>query len=141
MSVHLVKLCVGVESVQELSDWQHAHLKACRAAGQPAELIHVTRQMPKRADEIVKDGSIYWVIKGAIRARQRVVALRPTVRDDAPACAIVCAPALVPTIPFVRNPFQGWRYLRPEDAPADIAAVGGDLPADLKIELARLGLL
>jgi hypothetical protein len=141
VSVHLVKLCVGVESVRELADWQRLHLAECRAAGLKAELVHVTRQTPKRAAEIVKDGSIFWVIKGAVVVRQRVIALRPTIRDDHPACAIVCNPQLVRTVPFPRAPFQGWRYLRPQDAPPDIAAVGGDLPVDLKIELAKLGLL
>ena len=141
MSVHLVKLCVGIDSVRDLAEWQDMCLAQCAGAGIKPEVMHFTRQSPKRADEIVKDGSIYWVIKGAVCVRQRVVDLRPTSRDGVPACAIVCDPHLVRTIPFVRSPFQGWRYLRPEDTPPDIDSVGGNLPADLKIELARLGLL
>lgn len=141
MSIHLVKLCVGIASIEELTQWQQMRQAQYRAAGVAPEVFHLTRLIPKRASEIVKDGSIYWVIKGAIRARQRVLALRPAVRGDQPACAIVCDPQVVQTIPFPRMPFQGWRYLRPEDAPPDIEDIGGNLPDDLKIELARLGLL
>lgn len=141
MSIHLVKLCVGATSIADLADWQTDCQTRCRTAGIKPEVMHFTRQTPKRAEEIVKDGSIYWVIKGAIRVRQRVLALRPTARDGIPVCAIVVDPRIVPTVPFVRTPFQGWRYLRPEDAPPDLEKVGGDLPDDLKIELARLGLL
>ena len=144
VSVHLIKLCVGIESVADLATWQKERLALCRAAGIKPEVIHFTHQMPKRAAEIVKDGSIYWVIKGFVCVRQRVIELRPTTRDDGrPACAIVLQPRLVRTMPFPRAPFQGWRYLAPKDAPPDLrtVAAGGNLPDALKIELGKLGLL
>jgi hypothetical protein len=74
--LHLIKLCVGVDSLQELADWQKKRLKEKRAKGQKPELIHVTRQTPKRADELLDGGSLYWVIRGQIMARQALIELR-----------------------------------------------------------------
>jgi hypothetical protein len=75
--LHLIKLCVGCDSLQDLADWQKQRLKEKKTKGQKPELVHVTRQMPKRADEILDGGSLYWVIKGQIAARQRLLELRP----------------------------------------------------------------
>jgi hypothetical protein len=142
VSVHLVKLCVGVGSIDELKAWQAGRLKDLKRRGRKPELMHVTRQTPRRAGELVDGGSLYWVIKGYIAARHRILALRAVTRDGAPACGIVYDPALVVTLPRFRSPFQGWRYLNPEDAPPDArASRGGDLPEALKVELAKLGLL
>ena len=143
MTIHLVKLCVGCDSIQDLLDWQQARLKERRKKKLPPVLMHVTRQMPKRAEELVNGGSLYWVIKGYIACRQRILELKPVTRNGTPHCGIVYDPTLIPTVRRFRSPFQGWRYLAPGDAPPDVAGLKGgkNLPEALKIELAELGLL
>jgi len=141
--LHLIKLCVGVDSLQELADWQKNRLKEKRDKNQLPELIHITRQFPKRADELLDGGSLYWVIKGQIMARQRLIALREVSRHGVPHCALVYDKKLVPVRPRPRRAFQGWRYFDAKDAPPDLAQVKGakGLPEKLKRELAVLGLL
>ena len=143
MTVHLVKLCVGVESIQDLADWQNARIAERRKKKQPLELVHVTRMMPKRIDELLDGGSLYWVIKGHIAARHRLIDLRQVPKNGVPHCGIVYDPELIQTERRFRSPFQGWRYLDAGDAPADARELKGgkDLPEALKIELAELGLL
>jgi hypothetical protein len=142
VTVHLVKLCVGVDSIQELTDWQAARLKERRKKKQPLELMHITRMMPKRAEELLDGGSLYWVIKGQICVRQRLIALRAVSRGGVPHCGLVYDPELVQTERRFRNPFQGWRYLEANDAPPDARDLKGkNLPEELKITLAELGLL
>ena len=141
--LHLIKLCVGIDTLQELADWQKMRLKEKRAKGQKPELIHITRQTPKRADEVLDGGSLYWVIKGQIMARQRLLELRAVTRNGVPHCGLVYDKALVPVRPRPRRAFQGWRYFEAKDAPADFAEIKGakGLPEALKRELAVLGLL
>ena len=141
--LHLIKLCVGADSLEELAGWQAGRLKQMRKKGRKPEIVHVTRQMPKRADELLDGGSIYWVIKGQIAARQRILALRAIRREGVPHCAIVCGHRLVPVLRRARRAFQGWRYLEAADAPPDLAGVKGarGLPENLTNELAALGLL
>jgi len=142
MTVHLIKLCVGVDSVQELADWQTARVKEKKKRKQPPVLMHVTRQMPKRAEEILDGGSLYWVIKGQIAVRHRILDLKHVVRNGVPHCGIVYDPKMTATQRRRRSPFQGWRYLDPKDAPPDARDLKGkNLPEELKIELAELGLL
>ena len=142
MTVHLIKLCVGVDSIEVLAAWQSRRLRDLKRRGRKLELMHVTRQTPKRAEELLAGGSLYWVVKGQIAVRQRILALKPVTKNGVPHCGIVYDPELVATLRWFRNPFQGWRYLRPEDAPPDARALqGGNLPEALKIELALLGLL
>ena len=143
MTVHIVKLCVGVESIQDLLDWQQARIKERRKKKQPLELVHVTRMTPKRVEELLDGGSLYWVIKGHISARHRLIDLRPVTKNGAPHCGIVYDPELVATQRRFRSPFQGWRYLEAGDAPPDARAIKGgkNLPEELKVELAELGLL
>jgi len=143
--IHLVKLCVGVDSAAELIAWQEQRLRAMKRAGQPPELVHRTRQMPKRRDEVLDGGSLYWVIKGSILIRQRIVDLREEADSEGRAlCAIVFDPVLVPTRPQARRAFQGWRYLPVEDVPPDLpageAAVLADMPAKMRSDLAALAL-
>jgi hypothetical protein len=144
MTLHLMKLAVGIDSV--------AHLRAVQAGrrGEAATFSHLTRHAPKRAEELLAGGSLYWVIRGAIRVRQRLVAVEPGVAAAAAGaagrCLLVLDPALVETAPRPQRPFQGWRYLKGEDAPADAGGVDGghlaeELPAEMAAELARLGLL
>ena len=146
MTIHLVKLCVGCESIEELASWQAERLKQMKAEKQKPELFHRTFQMPKRRDELLDGGSLYWVIKGVIQVRQRLTDLREGNRPDGTPCALfILDKPLVHVRPTPRRAFQGWRYLAADDAPADLASGrGGDLdamPAKLRRELAELGLL
>lgn len=145
MTVHLVKLAVGVHSVSELAERQRLRLEAALAAGGPARLRHVTRATPRRADEILDGGSIYWVIRRAIRARQAILGIEPVVGDDGRTrCALVLDPAVTRVEPRPSRAFQGWRYLEAADAPRDSrAAEDGieDLPDEMAEELRSLGLL
>jgi hypothetical protein len=142
VSLNLIKLCVGVDSVEELAAWQKGRLKELKKKRRPLVLMHVTRQTPKRAEELLDGGSLYWVIKGQIAVRQRLLALKPVVRQGVPHCGLVYDPQMIATARRHRDPFQGWRYLDPKDAPPDARDLKGlNLPEALKIELAELGLL
>ena len=144
MTLHLIKLCVGIDSMAQLAEWQSRRLAQARAEGQPVELRHRTRQMPRRREELLAGGSIYWVIKGVIQVRQRLADLRTVRGDDGiRRCDLMLDPKLVPTRPQPRRAFQGWRYLKAEDAPQDLD-LRDDLeamPAQMKAELIELGLL
>lgn len=143
MTLHLIKLCVGVDSLADLAGWQRGRLAELKKKKKPLELVHMTRQTPKRAEELLDGGSLYWVIKGQVAARQRLLALRPAVKNGVPHCAIVYEPKLVATARRFHRPFQGWRYLTEKDAPPDVREMKGGkgLPEALKAELADLGLL
>lgn len=141
MTVHLQKLSVGSESIQTLADWQD-HVVSRRAQqGLSAHHVHVTRMFPKRRKEILDGGSIYWVIKGNILCRNRIVGLEETTKNGHRACAIMMDPELIPVFPTPRRAFQGWRYLQAGDQPADLAGVesGMDLPAAFRAKLIDLG--
>ena len=144
MTLHLIKLCVGAESLESLAQWQKGRLAELKKKGRKPELIHVTRQTPKRAAELLDGGSLYWVIKGLIAVRQRFVDIRPVrSKDGIPRCGLVYDSELVPTLRRAHRPFQGWRYLKPSDAPQDARGLKGGkgLPEALRAELAELGLL
>jgi hypothetical protein len=143
VTLHLIKLSVGSESLADLSRWQNARLKEKKKKRQPLLLQHVTRMTPKRADELLDGGSIYWVIKGQIVARQKLVELKAVKKEGKPHCALVYEPKLILVARRRHRPFQGWRYLLPRDAPPDITdpKSAKNLPEDLKSELAELGLL
>ena len=143
MTIHLIKLCVGADSIEDLANWQTRRLAPLKKRGKKLELQHVTRQMPKRRDELLDGGSLYWVIKGQVAVRQKLIDLRPVVREGVPHCAIVYDPELVPLLRRAHHPFQGWRYLAAKDAPPDARSFKGGkgLPDALKAELAELGLL
>jgi len=148
--LHLIKLCVGCDSVKDLEDWIKQKLKARKpglrkSGGRLRERNHTTRMVPKRADEIIDGGSLYWVIRGQIMCRERILDIRPFVdKEGIGRCHIVldCKPVLVEPRPY--RAFQGWRYLDTKDAPRDLdrAAPGArDMPEDLRRELRDLGLL
>jgi hypothetical protein len=144
--MHLIKLCVGIDSAEQLAAWQAMRLEAQKRAGAPGELVHRTRQMPRQRQAVLKSGSIYWVIKGFVRARQRVLDLREeTGREGRTLCAIVLDPALIITRPQPRRPFQGWRYFKPDDAPADLGPAGwladDEISEAMRVELTELALL
>lgn len=145
MTVHLIKLCVGCESVRELEDWIKQKLKAKRRSGEKPEHIHRTRMVPKRADELIGGGSLYWVIRGEILCRQRVRAIRPFVdKDGIGRCGIVLDAKVVLVEPRPHRAFQGWRYLAPRDAPRDLGKIAKGavmMPETLRRELRELGLM
>ncbi|MEX2617912.1 MAG: DUF1489 domain-containing protein [Alphaproteobacteria bacterium] len=144
MTVHLIKLSVGVESVEHLSALQQRRLQDARRSGLGDRLWHQTRHMPRRAAELLDGGSIYWVIKGAIRARQRVCELEAVTDEEGTRrCRLILIPGLTETVAWPRRPFQGWRYLEPADAPPDIGDAGadGEMPPEMAAELRALGLI
>ncbi len=139
MALHLIKLCVGIAQFEELEAWQKYR------QGKDGVLQHITRMTPRRGEELLKGGSIYWVIKGIIQARQKLLELRPCMDSEGVAhCALILDPKLVRTQPHPRRPFQGWRYLKPEDAPRDMPRGGAGknaMPPEMRAELMALGLL
>ena len=146
MPLHLIKLCVGADSVDDHRAWIAATLARKRDLGLPVEQVHTTRMAPKQRDAVLDGGSLYWVTKGFVLSRQRIVDLRPF--DDADGiarCHIVLDPELVLTAPQPRRPFQGWRYLKAADAPQDLGPAetrhGGAENSTMLKELADLGLL
>ncbi len=145
MPLHLLKLCVGAESAADLRAWVDERLAAQAAAGEAPEQRHTTRMVPKRVDDLLEDGSLYWVIRGEIAVRQPLLAVRPfTDADGIGRCHLVLDPVIIPVSPRPHRPFQGWRYLRHEDVPPDLGTLSGDLaamPDGLRRELRDLGLL
>ena len=131
----MVKLCVGAEDIDNLVQWQTRLIKQ---VGYP---YHRTRMSPKRADELLNGGSIYWVIKGAIRTRQRIIDIKAVRGDEHTMCELVFDPELVRTYAQAKRPFQGWRYLKPGDAPRDLKSgeAAADIPADLDAALKNAG--
>ena len=139
MNLHLIKLAARATGVDDLVNWQ-TYVRETHG-----ELFHTTRMMPKRVNELLDDGSIYWVIKRKIRVRQSILDIQPfTDEAGIKRCHIFLDPELIATRQQARRPFQGWRYLPATDAPEDMpmAAEGDDeLPEHLKAELMALGLL
>jgi hypothetical protein len=140
-SVHLIKLSVGTETVDDLAAWQ-ATKRAQTPEGLPR---HITRMWPKRETEILNGGSIYWVIKGVIQCRQKIERLDEYIgADGIRRCAIVLDPTLVRTQNSLKRPFQGWRYLPVTDAPPDLPknrSAEDPLPVELNRALAEIGVL
>lgn len=138
MTVHLKKLSVGSVSVDNLRRWQEQRVKA----GQP--IIHPTRNWPRRADELLDCGNLFWIIKGQMVVRQPILDLIEVKRaDEKPACGIVLENKLVPVWPRRVRIFQGWRYLERDDAPQDMPVSDQNeaMPADMVSELRELGLM
>jgi hypothetical protein len=138
--VNLLKLCVGAEGVEDLINWQDSH-RAAWAGGRP---VHVTRMWPKRAEEILNGGSLYWVFKGVVLARQRSLGLEERLGGDGiTRCALVLDPEVIRTEAAPRRPFQGWRDLGQDEAPRDLPrgrAREEALPVSLAQALAEIGL-
>jgi hypothetical protein len=124
MTLHILKLCVGCDSVEDLRQWQQETLAKKRKNGEKPVLTHWTRMTPKRRDEVLDGGSLYWVIKGYVRVRHRILDLKQGNRDGVPHCGIVYEPKPVQTRLMSHRPFQGWRYLDPADAPPDVGSRG-----------------
>ncbi len=142
MKLHLVKLCVGVDSLEDMQAWCSTRLARMSEAGEEPQLFHITRMTPKRADELLNGGSLYWVIKGQIQARQQLVDIvRFTDDEGVGRCKLVLGSDLIATRLIPKRAFQGWRYLVDAEAPDDLASGGSGLPAELRRELSELGLL
>ena len=145
MTVHLKKMAVGVDSIAHLAEIQARRLEEARRRGDVPALRHITRHGPKRAEELLGGGSLYWVIKGFVQVRQAFVAIEPAVNAKGrPSCALVLDPELVRVAFRAQKPFQGWRYLAERDAPADAAPLadsGHGMPTEMAAELRSLGLL
>lgn len=145
MTLNIVKLCVGADSIDDLREWVSQRSLMAMAAGLEPHSIHTTRMVPKRVEELLDGGSLYWVIKGQILARQSLLDIRTSTGGDGiTRCDLVLGPEVIATAPAPRRPFQGWRYLVVEDAPRDLdssLAADNDMPDELKRELAELGLL
>ena len=143
--LHLLKLCVGAARIEDLAAWQRLCAERARAAGRDPAPRHVTRMRPRRAEDVLDGGSLYWVIAGAILARQRVRDLETeTGADGVARCAIVLDPAILRTEAQPRRPFQGWRYLAPADAPPDLPAWAEPeeaLPAALREAMSAFGVV
>ncbi|MEO0343766.1 MAG: DUF1489 domain-containing protein [Pseudomonadota bacterium] len=139
-TVNLIKLCVGAETPDDLLAWQTQR----RLAFPDKPLRHVTRMWPKRADEILNGGSMYWVFKGAVLARQPIAGLEEVIGEDGiRRCGILLEANLIRTYSVPRRPFQGWRYLSIEDAPEDQPQGRENedsLPQDLADALSDIGL-
>jgi hypothetical protein len=143
VALNLIKLCVGADSVKDLEAWIKARLKARKTKAR--EHIHTTRMVPKRVDELLDGGSLYWVIRGQVMCRETLIDVRPFVdKDGISRCRLVMQPKVVLVTPRPYRAFQGWRYLPTADAPPDLdrAAPGAaDMPEPLRRELRDLGLL
>jgi hypothetical protein len=145
MTLHLIKLCVGAASIEDLAAWQRGRLAELKKSGKKSQLFHTTFQTPKRQAELLDGGSLYWVIKGVIQVRQRIVGFgEGHKKDGSPCCLILLDAALVPVRPLSRRAFQGWRYFDAADAPADLKRGEkklADLPPKMRRDLADLGLI
>ena len=145
MPLHLIKLCVGCDSVADLEDWIKKKKKEKKRRGQKSEHIHTTRMVPKRAAELTDGGSLYWVIRGQVACRERILDIRPFIdKDGIGRCRVVLDGKVVLVEPRPRGAFQGWRYLEAKEAPRDLsrAAPGAArMPEAMRRELQELGLL
>ncbi len=145
MTLHLLKLCVGCDSIQDLEEWIEENRVLHRRLNRLYEQTHTTRMVPKRASEIVDGGSLYWVIRGQVACRQRLMEIRPfTDSDGIRRCHLVLEPVVTSVEPRPYRPFQGWRYMPALDAPPDLGSgcrEVGQMPEALRRELAGLGLI
>lgn len=139
MTLHLIKLSVGTEDMEDLLRWQEERLR------KTGRVFHRTRMMPRRRDELLAGGSIYWVIRGQVLCRQPLVGIEPVVdADGRPDTHLLLDPQVIPTLPRPHRPFQGWRYLTAEDAPPDLSSLpdgAREMPSAMAAELWELGLL
>ena len=134
--MHLKKLSVGSASVDGLRALQAQRLTNV------GRLIHITRNRPRRVEELLNGGSIYWIIKGVMMARQAIVDFVEAERaNGSPACGIVLSPEIVTVVPTRMRIFQGWRYLEVADAPIDIGTDNDEnMPSEFFAELRELGI-
>src|ERR1700720_3210235 len=145
MPLHLIKLAVGCESVKELRSWVAERMQTAKKKRLPLHHIHITRMTPKRIDELLAGGSLYWVIRGEIAAREKIIAIEPfRDRDGIGRCRLVMQPKVIAGLPRPVRPFPGWLFFGPGDPPPDLKSAGAGvaaMPEPLRRELRDLGLL
>jgi hypothetical protein len=145
MPLHLIKLAVGCDSVKELKSWVAERMRTAKQKGLPRHHIHITRMTPKRDEELLAGGSLYWVIRGEIAAREKIIAIEPfRDRDGIGRCRLVMQPKVIAVLPRPMRAFQGWRYFAQNDVPPDVGSAGAGvaaMPEPLRRELRDLGLL
>ena len=139
--INIVKICVGAKGVLDLWQWQ----KVKQAEDKNSKIVHLTRMRPKRESELLNGGSIYWVFKGLVLARQEVISLQEYRGSDGILrCGLILNPQIYLTYPVKKRPFQGWRYLKTSDAPKDLEKYSPEndgLPKELKIAMSEFGLV
>ncbi len=145
MALHLIKLAVGCDSFNDLKVRVAERAQEAKRNGLPRRHLHITRMTPKRAPELLDGGSIYWVIRGEIAAREKIIGVEPFHdKNGIGRCRLVLQPKVIGVVPRPMRAFQGWRYLAAEDAPLDLSAAGtgvAAMPEQLRRELRELGLL
>ncbi|ABE40293.1 Uncharacterised conserved protein UCP032025 [Rhodopseudomonas palustris BisB5] len=145
MALHLIKLAVGCESVDDLTSRIADRARLARQQGLPPQHVHITRMVPKRDAELLDGGSIYWVIRGEIAAREKLIGIEPFRDGDGIGrCRLIMEPKVHPVNPRPMRPFQGWRYLKTSDAPPDLGKAAESIaamPEPMRRELRELGLL
>lgn len=145
MALHLIKLAVGCESVKDLKQRVAERVRLARQRGETQRHVHVTRMVPKRDEELLAGGSLYWVIRGEIAAREKLIGIEPFRDNDGIGrCRLVLQPKVIAVVPRPMRPFQGWRYLPAKDAPPDLTRASegvAEMPETLRRELRELGLL
>ena len=146
MTVHLLKLCVGIEDVEHLIRVQQARMALAVETGKPCVVRHITRNTPRRANELLNGGSMYWVIRRAITVRQPIIGIKSLKKEDGrPVCVILLENKYIRTVPRQHRAFQGWRYLSNDDVPEDLnrnhLSLDSELPLQMTTELRELGLL
>ena len=146
MPLHLIKLAVGCDSVKELKGWVAERMQTAKKKGLPLRHIHITRMTPKRVEQLLAGGSLYWVIRGEIAAREKLIAIEPyRDRDGIGRCRLVMQPKVFAVSPRPMRAFQGWRYFTDDATPPDLgkaaAASVAAMPEPMRRELRDLGLL
>src|ERR1700735_1111173 len=122
MPLHLIKLAVGCDSVKELKSWVAERMQTAKKKGLPQHHIHITRMTPKRDEELLAGGSLYWVIRGEVAAREKIIAIEPfRDKDGIGRCRLVMRPKVSAVSPRPMRPSQGWRYLTDDAVPADLS--------------------
>ena len=146
MTVHLLKLCVGIEDVEHLIRVQQSRMAMAGETDKPCVVKHITRNTPRRANELLNGGSMYWVIRRAITVRQPIIGIKSLKKEDGrPICVILLENKHIRTVPRRHRAFQGWRYLSNDDIPEDLnrnhLSLDSELPLEMTTELRELGLL
>lgn len=145
MALHLIKLAVGIDTVEHLHERQAQRLREARVSRDDDRLRILTRNMPRRADEVLDGGSLYWVIRGQVCVRQTITGIESVAANESGRrCAIYLDPLLVRTVAKRSRPFQGWRYFEADNAPRDLFSSGdseSEPPAEMAAELRELGLI
>src|SRR6516162_1662737 len=146
MSLHLIKLAVGCDSVKELKERVAERMRTAKKKGLPQHHTHITRMTPKRVDEILAGGSLYWVIRGEVAAREKIIGIEPfRDKDGIGRCRLIMQPKVIAVSPRPMRPFQGWRYLTEDAVPPDLTKTSASglaaMPEPMRRELRELGLL